>query len=80
MDKVRLSLEKELQEKKPGRVGFCPKCGIYTNHLFLRLDDKLGKQVVGYSCSVCNSTTAAIERNKFTGDITRQYIAPGFKP
>jgi len=69
----------ELATMGKGRVMYCPKCKLYTNHLFLRLDDSIGKQAIGYSCRVCSSTTAAMERNKFTGEVLKRYVAPGFK-
>lgn len=77
--KEKESLLKAKEETRAGRIMFCPKCGLYQNHWFLVLDDKLSEQSVGYVCKACTSVTAALTRSRGTGKVTKKYFAPGFR-
>jgi hypothetical protein len=57
----------------------CPKCKLYLPAMFLRFDDKLGHQTIGYACSKCDSPLIAITRSKKDGKIMRRYVANGVK-
>lgn len=61
------------------RDAFCPLCQIYVPVLFLRFDDKLGYQTIGYACSACEKPLLAITRNKDNGQVMRRFVQPGAK-
>lgn len=59
------------------RMAKCPMCKLYLPVLYLRFDDRLGDQTVGYACSKCETPIIAITRSKKDGKVLRRYKAPG---
>jgi predicted Zn-ribbon and HTH transcriptional regulator len=57
----------------------CPKCKVYLPVQFLRFDDKLSDQTIGYACSICDEPLLAITRQKGTGKVIRRYVCKGAK-
>ena len=64
---------------KGHRKAYCPKCRIYLPVQFLRFDDKLGDQTIGWACSGCDEPLVAITRSKADGRVLRRYVNPGAK-
>lgn len=64
---------------KGSKVAFCPKCKLYMPVLFLRFEDKLGHQTIGYACSGCEKPLIGITRRKPDGKVIRRFVEPGVK-
>lgn len=67
------------RKAKGFKTARCPKCKIYLPVMFLRFNDRLGDQTIGYACSVCEEPLLAITRRKGDGQVIRRYVCPGAK-
>lgn len=66
------------QTLKGSKIMLCPFCKVYLPAMYLALDDKIGEQTQGYSCSACDKPIVAITRRRSDGVIINKYAAPGY--